>query len=81
MDKQEILSELNHYFMTKMCHAAAECLELQCSQQYWCEIEEGYRATVIHRIRPKERANLPTENLQAKFFLAKFVIIVFVPAR
>lgn len=81
MDKQEILSELNHYFMMKMCHAAAECLELQCSQQYWCEIEEGYRATVIHRIRPKERANLPTENLQAKFFLAKFGIIVFVPAR
>ena len=31
MDKQELVSELNNYLMTKMCHTAGESLGLQCS--------------------------------------------------
>ena len=46
MDKQELVSELDHYLMTKMIHAAAEGLEVQCYQEYWSKTEEGYRATV-----------------------------------
>ena len=48
--------------MTTICHAAAEYLELQYSREYWSETEEGYRATAIRRLRPEEKANLPTEN-------------------
>lgn len=48
--------------MTTICHAAAEYLELQYYREYWSETEEGYRATAIRRLRPEERANLPTEN-------------------
>ena len=55
MDKQELVSELDHYLMIKMRHAAAEDLELPCSQEYCSEIE-GYKATAFHRLRPeKER--------------------------
>ena len=54
MDKQELVSELDHYLMIKMCHAAAEDLELPCSQEYCSEIEEGYKATAFHRLRPEK---------------------------
>ena len=75
MDKQELVSEPDHYLITKMCHAAAEGLELQCSWEYWSKTEEGHRVTAIHRLRPKERANLPTENLEAERNLLKSGII------
>ena len=42
MDKQELVSELDHYLMTEIIHAAAEGLEAQC---YWSKTAEGYRAT------------------------------------
>ena len=58
-----------------MCHAAAEGLELQCSREYWSKTEEAHRVTAIHRLRPKERANLSTENLEAERNLVKFGII------
>ena len=34
MDKQELASELDNYWVPKVCHAAAEGLELQCSRKY-----------------------------------------------
>ena len=46
-----------------MCHAAAECLELQCFQEYWSETEQDYTATSLHRLRPEERANLSIQKL------------------
>lgn len=67
--------------MTTICHAAAEYLELQYYREYWSETEEGYRATAIRRLRPEEKANLPTENFQAEKYLTKFGIIASVSGR
>ena len=54
MNKQELVyTRARPLLYDKKCHAAAKCLELQCSQEYWCDIEGGYRATAIHRLRPK----------------------------
>ena len=47
MEKQTPVSELDHYVMTKMYHAVAEGLEVQCYQEYCSETEEYYRATAI----------------------------------
>ena len=54
MNKQELVyTRARPLLYDKKCHAAAKCLELQCSLEYWCDIEGGYRATAIHRLRPK----------------------------
>ena len=55
--QERIVSELDHYFMKNICHAAAERLKLQCSREYWFETEEGNGVTAIHMLRPKRRAN------------------------
>ena len=49
--------------MTKMCNAAAKDLEVQDSREYWSKTEKGYKAAVLHRLRPEERINLPVEPL------------------
>ena len=71
MDKQVPVTDLDKYLIEIMCKRAAEGLELQCSREYWDENPES-RATSIHKLTPEQRANLPTENMEAERTLAKF---------
>ena len=59
-----------------MCNAAAKDLEVQDSREYWSKTEKGYKAAVLHRLRPEERINLPAEPLQAERYFTKYGIIV-----
>ena len=72
MENQAIESELEVYIIEKMCASAAAGLDLQCSREYWSLSEEGKHATQLHKLSAEERQNLPTENLCAERFLAKF---------
>lgn len=72
MENQELVSDLEIFIMNKMCTSAAAGLELQCSREYWNPSDKGQRATQIHRLTEEERENLPTENLCAERYLAKF---------
>ena len=81
MDKQKLVSELDHYLMKMMCQAAAEGLELQCSREYWSETDEGRRASALNKLAPAELEDLPTENLNVERYLAKFGNIASVSAK
>ncbi len=72
MEIQALESDLEKYIIEKMCASAATGLELQCSREYWNTSEEGRRAMQIHKLSKEERENLPTENLCAERYLAKF---------
>jgi hypothetical protein len=67
MEKQKLVSELDHYLMKMICQAAADGLELQCSREYWSESDESQRASAINKLTSEERENLPTEKYLAKF--------------
>ena len=81
MDNQKLAIKLDHYWMTKVCHAAPEGLEMQGSQEDCSGTEECFRATALHKLRAEEIINLSTKNLQAERYFAKYCIIFSVSAR
>ena len=73
MDKQKPETELDKFILDEMCVKAAKGVELQCSREYWDDIDEDkLRATSIKNLSSEERKNLPTENLVCERNLAAF---------
>ena len=64
-------SDLNQLILGEMCKQASKGVELQCKREYWGENSEA-RATAIHILTAEERKGLPTNNLNAERYLAKF---------
>ena len=62
-----------------MCTMAAKGVELQCAREYWAE-DVNPRATQLHKLTHKERKNIPTENMPAERYLAKFGYLASVSA-
>ena len=54
-----------------MCQLAATGVHLQCSGEYW-EEKEKPRATQLHLLTSEERKNIPTVNMEAERYLARF---------
>lgn len=67
-------SALDKHLMEKMCHASAEGIKMQCGREYFPDDEGKPRATQLHKMRPEERKNIPTENLVAERYLGKLGI-------
>lgn len=66
-------SDLDHYILGEMYLRAAKGVQLQCQREYWTgENDEPVRATSLHRLSIEQRKNLPTNNLNAERYLAKF---------
>ena len=65
-------SRLDNFILGEMCKQAAIGVELQCKREYWSESTDSARATRVNLLTPAERANLPTNNLNCKRYLAKF---------
>jgi hypothetical protein len=64
-------SDLDQLILGAMCKQASKGVELQCKREYWGENSEA-RATAIHMLTAEERKGLPTNNLNAERYLAKF---------
>ena len=76
MDKQKPDTELDKFILDEMCVNAAKGIELQCSREYWDDIEEDkQRATSIKNLSTEERRNLPTENLVCERYLSSFGLL------
>lgn len=81
MEKQKPTTDLDHHLLKKMCEEAATGFELQCAREYWSQNEKTERATALHKLLPTDRTNLPTNNLNAERYLAKFGILASESAR
>ena len=81
IEKQNLDSEIEQFLIGVMCLSAADGLELQCSRECWAEIEDGQRAPQIHKLTKEQRENLPTENLCAERYLARFGVLTSNSAR
>ena len=79
MSQQTPTSPLDYHLLNSMCIAAAEGIRVQCAREYWAE-DENPQATQLHKLSYQERKNLPTENLSAERYLAKFGYLVSVSA-
>lgn len=64
-------TDLDHLIIGEMCLQAAKGIELQCKREYWGD-DTVRRATELHKLTPEERKNLPTNNINAERYLAKF---------
>jgi len=56
-------------------------LELQCAREYWTDNDDDQRVTAVHKLTPEEQSNIPTENLEAERYLAKFGALASMSAR
>ncbi|CAK8673115.1 unnamed protein product [Clavelina lepadiformis] len=66
-------TDLDHYLVTAMAKQSALGLKMQCGREYWeDETENSERSTRIHALTEEMRVNLPTENLLAERYLARF---------
>ena len=73
MDKQKPETDLDKFTLDEMCLKAALGIELQCSREYWEDIDEGkQRATSIKNLTTDQRRNLPSENLVCERYLSVF---------
>ena len=70
MNDNRPISDLDHFLLGVMCKQAALGVELQCKREYWDDDET--RATPLFRLTEEERAHLPTNNLSAEKYLARF---------
>ena len=64
------VSDLGHFLLGAMCKQAALGVELQCKREY--RDDDETRATPLFRLTEEERAHLPTNNLSAERYLARF---------
>jgi len=64
-----------------VCLKAADGLELQCAREYWADNDDDQRITAVHKLTPEEQSNLPTENLEAERYLAKFCALASMSER
>ena len=71
MKAMQPTSRLDHHLLEQMCQLAASGVQLQCSGEYWEEREKP-RATQLHLLTSEERRNIPTENMEAERYLARF---------
>ena len=81
MNQNVPTTDLDHYFLSQMCLAAAKGVKLQCSREYWEESDENVRATQIHKLSETERAYLPANNLVTERDLASFGYLASLSAK
>ena len=67
-------TDLDHLIIGEMCLQAAKGIELQCKREYWGD-DTVRRATELHKLTPEERKILPTNNIYAERYFAKFVYL------
>ena len=79
MSKQEPKTVFDNHLLKLMCEHAAEGIEMQCAREYWAE-DAVPRATQIHMLSYEERENIPTENMEAERYLAKFGYLASISA-
>ena len=65
-------SDLDHHLLGEMCIQAAKGVELQYKREYWNIDDDATRETPLHTLSAEQRKNLPTNNLNAERYLAKF---------
>ncbi|CAK8696644.1 unnamed protein product [Clavelina lepadiformis] len=66
-------TDLDHYLVTAMAKQSALGLKMQYGRQYWeDETDNSERSTRIHTLTEEMRVNLPTENVLAERYLARF---------
>jgi hypothetical protein len=78
----EPLSELDKLMLEEMSTHAAKGVHLQCSREYWDKTKNGSaRATSLYKLSQAQIANLPTNNLVAERYLAKFGYLASLSAK
>ena len=80
MSKQVPSSPLDHYLLKMMCEKAATVVQMQCASEYRTDENPAPRATQVHKLRKEERQNIPTENMEAERYLARFGYLASVSA-
>ena len=73
-------SSFDHYLLDAMCKNAAEGILMQCRGEYWLDNDKTPRATQPHKLTSEQRKHIPTENLEAERYLAKFGYLASVSA-
>ena len=72
MKKQEPKTAPDKYIFKLLCQSAASGIELHCTWKYRSNWEGTVRATFLHELYPRQHSKLPTNNLCAKWYFAKF---------
>ena len=80
MANQVLTTDLDHYLLKEMCAESAEGVKMQCGREYFKDDARESRATQLHLLSYEERTNIPTENLLAERYLAKFGYLASISA-